>query len=524
MRRPFGEWTPDLDPLLAQDNLQVAKNVIPKTGGYAPMRSLSPVIGESLSYPPRGSFRLKNDDGSNSFFAAAHNSDSGEMELYQFRTSDIGGGVIENRWVDVSADSQYLGILQRRVEFAGFDSLVFAASYSNPTQVIDTSRDSAFADAPSNTPRAAHVTVAENFLFLGDLFTRDSGAVRNGVQWSAVNDPLNFPLPGTDIATAVLSGRQVFEGNGGAINAIVAGSEVVGIFQEEATWRADFVGGDVVWRFSNIEESIGCFIKGAATAFERSIFFLAEDGFRVSNYTSSQSVGKDRVNDWFFREFDAEFPDSLTFLKDPQATRILVSFPSKGSNGVPNRVLVYDYALNRFSFGEEVVYAAVDVGSIPLNLDSPDADFDRDVLEDDLSGSGDLNYGVLSFDEREAGDGSRRAGGFDSSFRLSSFTGGNLEGELETGDLELTPGGRSMINGVKSHIRGEGVTVQVAGIDDISPGDASPLDWSLPAGRERGGIHPVRRDALYHRLRFNLGRNWEEASFFDPEPRPTGRI
>ena len=524
MRTPFGEWAPDLDPLLAQKQLQVAKNVLPKTGGYAPMPGPANLNAQALPFAPKGAFRLKRDDGTNAFFAAVHDTGTNGMKLYHFKPTDIGGGVIEDRWVDVSRSLAYLSILQRRVEFAQFDSIVFAASYANETQVLDIDRDSQFANGPSGMPRAAHIAVAENQLWTGDLFTRDAGVIRNGVQWSAINDPLNHPLPGTDAATAVLSGRQIFEGNGGPVNAIVPGSEVVGVFQEEATWRADFVGGDVVWRFSNIEDGIGCNVKGAAVAFERRVFFLAEDGFRVSNYTSSMNVGKDRVNDWFAEHFDPDYPDSLSMQRDPLATRIWVSFAAKGNAGVPNRLMVYDYALDRFAYGETTLHSLIGAGTTPASLDSADVAGDRDVLEDDLTGSGDLNYGILSFDDRETGTGARVIGGFDSSFRLAQLAGTNLDGELETGDLELVPGQRSMLSGVRSHVRGREVTIQVAGIDDQEPEDPHALDWSLPEGRERGGIHPVRRDALYHRLRFNLGRDWTEASFYDPDPHATGRM
>jgi len=503
MRTPFGEWTPDLYSVLATQNLQDAKNIIPKTGGYAPMPGLSNFNSEALLYAPKGAIRAKHDDGTNSFFAAVEDTDNHNMEIYQFKPTDIGGGVIEPRWIDVSQAAGYLSILARRAEFTQFGTSVFCASYVNETQALDQARDSEFARVSETTPRASHIAEAENFLWLGDLYSRDAGSQRNAVQWSAINDPYNFPVPGTDASTAVLAGRQVFEGDGGIVQAIIAGSEVVAIFQEEAIWRADFVGSDIVWHFSNVEENIGLLIKGAAVAFGRLVFFIAEDGFRIFDYTNSKNVGKDRVNDWFFANYDSDYPDSVSVARDPKKTQLRISFAAVGNAGVPNRVIIYDWVLDRFTYSDVEVHSMIGAGITAASLDS--------------------DYGDLSFDDRPTGSALREIGGFDSSFRLSAFNGDNLAGVMETGDLELTPGRHSFLGGVQSHIRGTDIKMQVAPVDESENEEPEELDFGDEVAREKTGLFPFRVDARRHRFRFLLGSKWSEAAYFDPEFRATGR-
>lgn len=522
-RKPLGEWTPGIFSLLAPENLQDAKNCLPKTGGYEPMPGLSNINSEVLPFAPNGAIRARNDDGTNAFFAALEDAVTHNMELYQFKPTDIGGGVIEDRWVDVSNAAGYLSVLARRVEFAQFGTTIICASYTNDTQFLDMARDPTFVDASPTTPRASHVTTAENFLWLGDLYSRDAGSQRNAVQWSAVADPGNFPIPGTDAATAVLSGRQVLEGGGGIVQAVVSGSEVVAIFQETAIWRADFVGGDVVWDINNVEENVGLLIKGAAVAFGRHIFFIAEDGFRIFDYTASKNIGKDRVNDWFFDNYDVDFPDSVSIARDPKKTQIRMSFAGPGDAGVPSKFIVYDWDLDRFTYGEQTVYSMIGAGTTPDSLDSADVALDKDTLEDDLTGSGDLNYGILSFDDRQSGTGLREIGGFDSLFRLSRFSGTALSAVLETGDLELSPGRHSLLSGLKAGIRGTDITCQVAPVSEFENEVPTELDFGLEVHREQNGLFPFRIEAARHRIRFNCGKQWSEAAFYDPQFRPTGQ-
>lgn len=523
MRTAYGEWTPDIYSVLAPQNLQVAKNILPKTGGYVPMPGLSNLNAEVLPFAPKGAIRAKNDDGTNAFFAAVEDTGVGQnnMELYQFKPTDIGGGVIEDRWVDVSNATKYLSLLARRAELVQFGTSVFCASYVNDTQVLDMARDTTFSRVSKTTPRASHAAVAENFLWLGDLFTSDVGGARNAVQWSAVNDPYNFPLPGTDASTAVLAGRQTFEGDGGNVQSIIAGSEVVAIFQEEAIWRADFVGGDIVWDFNNVEENIGVLIKGAAVAFQRFVFFISEDGFRIFDYTSSSNIGKDRVNQWFFDNYDDDFPDSVSLARDPGNTQIRVSFAANGNSGVPNRVIVYDWVLDKFTYGEVEVHSMIGAGAVPASLDSADVALDKDTLEDDLT-PGDLDYGILSFDDRQSGTAKRVIGGFDSTFRLATFNGTNLAGVMETGDLELAPDRHAFLNGVQGHMRGTGITMQCAVIDDFENPEPAGIDFGAEVKQEKNGLFPFRLEGRYHRFRVNLGSQWEEAAFYDPKAIATG--
>lgn len=520
MRVPFGEWAPDLYQLVGGDKLRVAKNVLPKVGGYEPYPSLQNLTTEVLPFAPRGAFRAQRSTGTNVFFAAVEDTVTGLMELYQFRSS---GGT--NQWVDVSSTTETYGsVRNKRVEFAQFDEIVFAMSYTSDTQALDFSGATEFSRISTTCPRASHGIVNNGFLILGRLFTNDAGAISDGIAWSAFGAPLSWPTPGTDEATALLSGRVSLRNGGGPVNGIVSGSEVVAVFQENAIVRMDFIGNDAVWAFNDVVTDHGLRIPGAAVAIERGVFYVGTDGFRIFDYTSSRPIGKGRIDDWFTENYDEDYPDSVSIVRDPKRTQVRMTFAAPGNSGVPNRTLIYDWALDRFAYSDTGAYSLVGAGASPASLDSPDIAGDQNTLQGNTGGGFDTDYDQLSFDDRQSGTFSQTIGGFDSSFRLGTYEGTNLSGELETGMMEPQPGRRAVVSGIRSHVRSPSVTVQIAGVGDDDLELPANIEFGYPKERLRNGIHPAEIDTRYLVARFNLGTNWQEAAFFDVESTPGGEI
>jgi len=505
-RFPFGPWAPDLPPLALQEGLLRCENVVPVPGGYRPVGSISPVAG-GFSLPAAPSAALRGVLSAGTLVTLA----------------GTGAGIhrlLETGWVDVSRPGGYVDSAAEAWDADQFGSAFFFVRRGEPVQAIDVESDATFFDLV-DAPRAGVVATAEGFLWLGDLVSRQLGVARDAVAWSAVGAPFTWPTPGTDAATSVLSGEQRLEGSGGIVQAIVSGAEVVAIFQEDAIHRADFVGNDIVWQINRVETEHGLAIKGAAVAYERAVFFISRDGFRIFNYTSSKNIGKGIVNEFFFADWDPDFPDQVRVRRDPEDTKIFVSYPAKGNDGVPNRILSWDWMLDRWSLlSPGGHYVLMPFGLTPPSLDSPDTPEDPDRIGGVASDTD--PPGDESFDTRDPASARLELGCFDASLRLSTFTGAALPAVLETGDLELSPGRRSLLNSVRPQVDGEETSVQVAGLDrraeevaEIGYGRISPMDAD--------GKCSVRVDARYHRIRFLLPRLLSDAVAFDVEARPTGR-
>lgn len=506
-RFTFGKWMPDLAPLRQQGTaIARAENVLAVPGGYRAARSLTRVNQFQAALPgtPVGVIRGVLSDGTSAFIAAT---DTGLFRL------------VDNLWSDVSRTSGYRPATGLRWESDQFGDEIFFSRRANPLQALSFASASRFEDVP-DAPRAAHVATAENFLWVGDIISRTLGVARDAVAWSAVGAPRVWPTPGTDEATSVLSGEQRLEGDGGIVQGIVAGAEVVAVFQENAIHRADFVGNDVVWRFSRVETRHGLAIPDAAVAFERMVFFISDDGFRVFNYTSSTNIGKGVVNEFFTEDYDFNFPDKVTLVKDPNDTKIWVSYPTKTSGGSPGRILVWDWVLDQWTLLNTGLHNfLLKAGEASPSLDSADTVDDPDRIG---GASADTDSpGNESFDAREILASQVAVGAFDAGGFLSTFTGTPSFGVLETGDLELAAGRRALLTRVRPLVDGAEATVQVAGLDRRAD-DVNSVTFGAAAPMGPDGTNPVRVDARYHRIRFNLPSLLSDATDFDVEFRPTG--
>jgi hypothetical protein len=512
-RIPFGPYTPDLPPVVNQQGVLTARDVVPINGGYGPLGSIANVqYADALDAYCRGAI------GGIDFGGNPYNFAGDKNDLYRTTTD----GAVK---LSKSTGAYDTG-LEGRWEFAAFGETIIATHFGDEAQYYDIRNSTTFQDISSlaiapAVPRARHVGVIDNFVVFGNIYDNEIGNHPEAISWSAVNNPLSYPSRKTDGAVAVQSDRQILEGNGGWVQAVVPGSEVGAIFQEHAIWRMDYVGGDVVFALNRVEPNRGLLIPGLAVPVSRWIFYLSEDGFYLFDYTQSKPIGKDRINKTFFSDYDADYPDRVFAMRDPDQTRLYVLYPGSGNvDGTPNKMLIYDWALDMFTDAEidaECLTWAVTPG---LHLDSPDTVDDPDILGNDDGAGGDTYPpGNETFDIRQSPAGSLRIGAYDDSHILSDFSGANTSGTLETGDIELNPGGRTFVNEVRPIVDSADATVQIAATSKKN----ESFEYCPIIKQDSDGKCPSRVDGRYHRFRVHLPATFENAVGIDVEGRPSGR-
>jgi hypothetical protein len=505
-RIPYGPYMPDLPPVVNQVGLIKAQNVVPINGGYGPLASLAAIqYATALNEYCRGAI------GGIDFGGNPYNFAGDRNDLY----NTVYAGADE---ISRSTGGYDTG-LEGRWEMAAFGETIIATNYNDDAQYYDIRSSSTFQNisdlsiAPA-VPRARHVGVIDNFVVFGNIYDQEIGNQPGAISWSSINNPLSYPERGTTAAVAVQSDRQILEGAGGWVHAVVPGSEVGAIFQEHAVWRMDYVGGDVVFALNRVEPNRGLLIPGLAVPVSRWVFYLSEDGFYLFDYTSSKPIGKDRINKTFFADWDSAYPDRVSAIRDPDNTRIYVLYPGAGNvDGCPNRMLIYDWVLDMFTDAEidaEMLAWAVTPG---LHLDSPDAPpEDPDLLEEPP-------FDEATFDIRVSPPGSLRLGAYNDSHIISDFSGSNLTGTLETGDIELSPGGRSFVSEVRPIVDSADATIQVAPTSRKN----ESFVYCPASGQDDDGKCPVRVDGRYHRFRTNLPSTFTNAVGIDVTARPSGR-
>lgn len=487
----FKDWRPDI-PNLLNNGVTVAKNCVPVAGGFGPLPSLVDAGQNALTLYCRGGHSVV--DASRN----THNFAGDETKLYRIYTSGL---------EDISKVGGYSCNGDRRWVFETFSNQVFAANPNDPLQVFTLGASSKFADV-ADAPRFRHLGVVGNFLVGGNYFDSVDGSVPNGIAWPAIANPTYWPDPGSDAAALVQSDRQPLEGDGGWVQAVLPGAEVGAIFQERAIWRMDYRGGGVVFELNRVEPSYGLLVPGLAVPFGRAIFFLAENGFRIFDYTQSVPAGKERVDRWFFNDYDSTYPHRVSAIRDPDSTRIWVSYPGAGNTaGTPNKLLVYDFALNRFAHGDEAIECLVRYVTPTLGtLDSPPAE--------------DIDASSGSFDDEQSAPGAFSIGAWATTHKLGSYTGANKDVTLESGNLEFVPGRRSKVRSVRPLVDGNRDTkTSIAALADTS--DA--VVYGKKIALDRTGRCPHRSNGRYHRIKTEIdGADFVEALGLDVDALPEG--
>src|SRR5262245_6235216 len=368
----FGPWEPDSSGIDARDDagrviLQTARNVYPTKTGYGPVPDLSAITPSLLSATGEvcvGLTFARQTSGGYLIFAGTRT----KLKKYDSGTQT---------WTDVSRLS--VGIYNVSTDdywsFAQFGTQLIAVNINDDPQVISVDSPSNFSALPGSPPRARYVTVIGDFVVLGCLSTNDR-KVRN----SAINDATGWTV-GTGLCD-----EQEFP-DGGRVTG-VAGGELGWILQEKSIRKMDFhAGADIAFSFERVEREHGAAAGYSVVSTINAVFFLSDDGFYAFGASGLVPIGAQRINKWFQQNSDTARFFSVVAFADPYAPRIAWAFFNAASSTTFDRLLIYDWQLDRWSYGEVSaqfwatsvtsgltlegldIFGSIDTG-VPYSLDS----------------------------------------------------------------------------------------------------------------------------------------------------------
>lgn len=477
----LGQWLPD-QPALNSAGVTVAKNVQPAARGYKPFPALS-AISQAATERLTNIAATKTAGGTVTIYAG------GLSKLWKFTKST---GALS----DVSKSGGYATASTDRFYFTTFGDRLIACNNADAIQSISITSGGNFADLVAGLS-SKFITTVRDFVVSANV-TESATTTPYRVRWSAINDATSWTV-GTnqadyqDIADA------------GAITGLCGGEFGV-VFLERAIVRMQYVGSPLVFQFDRVETARGCEYPGSVVQLGSACFYIASDGFYVFDGNASRPIGSERVNRWFFDNSNAAYRDRITAAVDPLNQIVAWSFPSAQSGGTPDRLIVYNYALDKWAYAEitndfvaalfNASYTLDDLDSISTSLDALGVSLD----------SSSLKLGKFVF-----------GGGV--SNKLGTFTGSSLEATIETGEANLVDGGHALVTQVTPHTAGGTVTVQVGERarqqDSVSYGSASSLNAA--------GFCPVRSANKFHRVRLNLTGEWTQAYGVDFAASRTGK-
>ena len=344
---PFGELLLDRADFKNPGALQ-AINAVPSASGYEPVQSLS-VISDALGARPRGAIQAR--DKNLTVFQYAGDA----TKLYQFS---------DQTWSDVSNGTYTTGS-EENWEFVKWKNKILATNFSDDPQSI-TFGDANFADLVT-TFTARHIAVINNFVVVGNLNDDSDGLVPNRVKWSHFNDETSWT-----VSAANLSDIQDLA-TGGAIQKIVGGEFGV-VLTRKSVWRMSFAGAPTVFEFDEVLPGIGTLSPGSVVRDGDIVYFLSDKGFfALVNGTQATPIGANKIDQFVLNELDQSNLHRISGVADPNSKRIYWALPLSGNtSGRPNKIVVFDSSLGRWSIIEDEIELLWSAGGTGFTLDGLD--------------------------------------------------------------------------------------------------------------------------------------------------------
>lgn len=480
---PFGEWLPD-QAALGNPGVLTAKNVFPFGSGYLPVPALSDTTG-ALDARPRGFIQARDRDLSVLQYAGD------AAKLYQN---------ISGVWTNRSKGGGYTTADGEAWEFTPWKNKVLATNFSDSPQQI-TMGATAFSDLTTDF-KARHITSIRDFVVVANTTDSTDGTVPSRMRWSAFNDETNWT-----VSASTLSDYQDLK-----IAPIerIFGGEFGVILSTESVWRMSFIGAPVVFQFDEVLPGIGVISPGAAARDGDTVYFLSDQGFfALLHGTQAQPIGANKIDRYVLGDLDVAHAARISAVADNRSHRVFWAYPGAGNvGGRPNRIVVYDRSLDRWSLIEEDVELLFRGGSTGWDLDTniDDADIPLDAE-------------FPNFDSRFYIGGAAQIGAFDGSFKMGFFEGPPMTATIETRELELHSGHRSMLNAFRPLSTGGAVTADVG----TRSRQIDAVEYGPTAALSATGRFTQRANARYHRLRFNFSGDWQEAIGMQIDPMATRR-
>ncbi|MCK5602534.1 hypothetical protein KAR91_11710 [Candidatus Pacearchaeota archaeon] len=484
----LGDYLPDL-PSIGNPGLTLAKNVIPYAQSYRPLAGLA-VSSNALASRARGYIAVADKDGN------VYNYAADQSNIYSLADSAT--------WTTVtsSASGQYSTGTDGLWEFARWGETVLATNYVDNVQSIPMG-GSHFESLAGTPPKARHIGIVRDFVVLGNVTDFSTGAaVTNRIHWSGFGNEQTYePSANTQ------ADYQTLQGGGGAVQRVVGGEYGI-IFQEFSIQRMTYVGSPVVFQLDEVEAGRGtpCPTSVPQIPYGQFIPYLGQDDFYIFNGVSSKPIGHDRVFKTFTDDYDVDYSDRVSIGIDPTSTVIMWSYPSNGAGGVPDKILIYNWTVDKWAIAELNVEMLVQTKAIGYTLEGLDA----------VSAS--IDALTHSLDSRVWTGGTLNLGAFDVLHQLNNFTGSAMNAVFETGERQLIRGSRALVTNIRPIVDGGTVTVAV-GKRDLPTGSAS---FGSAVSVNIAGECPQMKEGRYHKFRVNVTGDFEHAQGFDVSAVATG--
>ena len=485
----FEDWQPDAADYGTPGNVTVT-NAAPAQYGFQPWPDFASVT-DALTARPRGAIEAFDKD------TDAYQYAGDETTLYELNEADL-------TWTDVTnTGGAYATGAGEVWNFTRWENKILATNFSdNPQQI--TMGAANFSDL-TTAFRARNITVVGDFVVASNTYDATDGNRPNRVRWSAIGDETDWT-----VSAATLADFRDLP-TGGKIEKIVGG-EVGIIASERSIFRMTFIGSPVAFQIDEIMPDIGTVSGGSVVGLGDSVFMISAQGFIevTGQGTGISPIGAGKVDQWFFSEWNSDYPDRIFSMADPTNNRILWCFPGSGSTGGrPNKIIIYDRTFGKWSLVEHEVEMLLRSKGINFTLDELDA-----------LGYTNIDEMTVSLDSNQFKVLSAQIGAFSSTFKLGFFRGVNKTATLETAETQFNQGSMTALTAFSPMVDRGTVVANIGTRNRLS----DSVTWGADLTQSASGRFTKRANAKFHRFRFTIsGDDWIDAVGVQVDPEDAKR-
>jgi len=193
----------------------------------------------------------------------------------------------------------------------------------------------------SIAPTAKYIAVVRDFVVAANI--NDTQA--NKLQWCDINDETNW-----NSGNASQADFQIIA-DGGTIQGI-SGGEFGTVLLEKAIYRMQYVGSPYFFQFDAISRNIGCAEGNSVVNSNGITYFLSDDGFYSCDGRSVVPIGVEKVDRYFYDNFDTNQSSTMSAAIDPTRKLVVWNYPTV--NGT-RELLIYHWQLQKWSRAETTV-------------------------------------------------------------------------------------------------------------------------------------------------------------------------
>lgn len=482
---PLPGWMPDATNFGSPGVVQ-AKNVLPNREGYQPLQSFVAFSTNALAARARGFITARDSSGNWHFYCGD------ATDLYKLVGTSLtnASSTLMGSYTLATADNW---------EFAAFNNDIIAVTnYDTPAQhtSIGSLTFSVTLITSTDKPKMKHIASLRDFVVGGNISSTAGGLTPSRLWWCAIRDASDWT---PNLATQC-GFVDIVEG--GPIQRILGGAEYAIVFQENQISRMDYVGSPPVFDITPVDRRRGTPYPKSVVGWGRNVFYIADEGFMVTDGVESVPIGENQVDRHFTQNFSPQEAHLLSSSIDPINKNVFWSIPNFG-------VYCYHWPERKWAFLELAIQYIGDVGLPGYTLEGLDA------VTSASAGAGtaldDTSLLDVSLDSAKWKGGNLRSGGFDGTNTFGTFDGPNMTGVIETAEFQPVPGKRTQINSVVPFVQGG----RIEGVD-CSIGSRTRLnanrEYSVSSEMNTNGECQMRAEGNYHTVLVSLSASMSWSS------------